>query len=361
MPVEPARPETDLLLPLPTGEQWHQHKIHTHYFGFSVPEAELFAFTYMRAHPAFPLTQGGVCIFTGMDNNDPLDMAYIDYQLTMPWPTRKDNTFTTANGLSIEIIEPGKTARLTYSSPDGATRFDVLQSAITPLFSRSFIMPGEELFHDNLELSHGGSEQFMHCTGELTLNGETYTIDCHHPRDRSWNQIRVEQPASMPPTGWTPMYFGDDLILNVTSSESNSTNPAWAGLYQPKDDSSNIIFGWIYSRSDDLARRITKLRRNVLEHHPVNHMATRQEIELEDENGSKYNFRGQAIACAVIPQWPNLGYRVSLYRWEDESGRTSDTDFQEMWYAPYQRLMRERALAGGAPPPPRAAVNKRER
>ena len=34
-------PETDLLLPVPeSGEQWDTHLIHTHYFGFSIPEAE---------------------------------------------------------------------------------------------------------------------------------------------------------------------------------------------------------------------------------------------------------------------------------------------------------------------------------
>ncbi len=33
-------PESDLILPLPgAGEQWDHHTIHTHYFGFAVPDA----------------------------------------------------------------------------------------------------------------------------------------------------------------------------------------------------------------------------------------------------------------------------------------------------------------------------------
>ena len=80
--------ETDLLLPLPSqGERWDPHLIHTHYFGFSVPEAQIGAFVYVRYQPAFPLSQGGVCIFQGLDNVESTDMAFLDYEITMPWPT----------------------------------------------------------------------------------------------------------------------------------------------------------------------------------------------------------------------------------------------------------------------------------
>lgn len=54
--------DTDLLIPLPAaGESWDPHLIHTHYFGFSVPEAAIGAFLYIRYQPAFPLSQGGAC------------------------------------------------------------------------------------------------------------------------------------------------------------------------------------------------------------------------------------------------------------------------------------------------------------
>src|SRR5258705_8194181 len=85
MAIATQPPETDLILPLPaTGESWDPHTIHTHYFGFSVPEAALGAFLYVRYQPAFPLAQGGVCIFRGLDNVSPLDMEFLDYEITMP-------------------------------------------------------------------------------------------------------------------------------------------------------------------------------------------------------------------------------------------------------------------------------------
>lgn len=349
MPIELAEPRADLMMPMPTGEDWHQHKIHTHYFGFSVPEERMFIFTYLRAHPAFPLAQGGVCIFQGLDNADLLDILHLDYQMTMPWPTLEGNTIATDNGLVIEFPEPGKTARLRYTATNGNATFDVRLDAVTPLFARSFIMPGEPDFHvgdadspTDLERSHGGMEQYMHITGELDVHGREYAVDCHHPRDRSWNQVRVEKEGPMPPTGWTPMRFGDDLTLNLTSSECASTNPLWADLYEPKTEESCITFGWIHSVGEETARAITWARRNVLAYHPQNHMVTRQEIEVRDEVGNSYRFSGEAIATASIPQWPNLAYRVSLYRWEDESGRECFGDFQEMWFSPFHQLLRER-------------------
>lgn len=87
MPITTHPPETDLLVPLPSeGEQWDPHTIHTHYFGFSVPEARLGGFIYVRYMPSFPLSQGGVCLFRGMDNPTPLDMEFLDYEITMPYP-----------------------------------------------------------------------------------------------------------------------------------------------------------------------------------------------------------------------------------------------------------------------------------
>ena len=75
MPIGTHAPETDLLLPLPAdGEHWDPHTIHTYYFGFSIPEARIGAFLYLRCQPAFPLSQGGVCVFSGLDNTEPTDL-----------------------------------------------------------------------------------------------------------------------------------------------------------------------------------------------------------------------------------------------------------------------------------------------
>lgn len=231
-PTHPG--STDLLLPLPEpGENWDPHVIHTHYFGFSVPEAAIGAFLYVRYQPSFPLSQGGVCIFQGLDNVEHADMAYLDYEITMPWPRVEGNAITTANGLTIDFTEPGRSARLTYRSGDGRVSFDVIADGVTPLLARGHVVPGEEDHHD-LGLQSGGTEQFMHVTGQLVLDGTVHAVDCHYPRDRSWRQVRVETRGAVPvpPVGWSPMYFGPDLIFNQISFEPLDTDPAWAGLFE---------------------------------------------------------------------------------------------------------------------------------
>ncbi len=340
LPVHPG--ETDLLLPMPgPGERWDPHLIHTHYFGFSVPEAAIGAFLYVRYQPAFPLSQGGVCIFQGTDNVEHTDMAFLDYEITMPWPTIEGATITTDNGLTIDFVEPGRVARITYRSDDGRASIDVVAEAVTPLLARGHVMPGEEDHHD-VSRAPGGSEQFMHVVGTLSLDGVSYPVDCYAPRDRSWRQIRVERRGAVPipPVGWSPMYFGPDLIFNQISFEPLDTDPAWTGLYNVGDRPSHH-FAWI-QRGDE-TRSIVWVRRNVLDYHPRIHMPIRQEITAQDDRGDTYRFLGEAIACASLPAWPNTSFHDSVYRWTDPQGRVTHATYQELWFDDYQRMMKNRA------------------
>jgi hypothetical protein len=81
--TQPA--STDLLLPVgEPGDGTHPYTVHTYYFGFTIPEAQIGAYLYFRAQPAFGLCQGGPVIFRGLDNTELLDAEYHDYRATMP-------------------------------------------------------------------------------------------------------------------------------------------------------------------------------------------------------------------------------------------------------------------------------------
>jgi hypothetical protein len=205
-------------------------------------------------------------------------------------------------------------------------------------------MPGEE-DHHAVGGSPGGSEQFMHCVGELVLHGERYEVDCYAPRDRSWRQVRTEQQGgavAMPPIGWSPMCFGGgDLIFNQVSIEAPDSEPAWKGIYDVPEDRPTHHFAWVYAGGE--VREITRVRRSVLAYHPVLHMALKQEIEAQDAGGTIYRFVGEAIAASPIPAWPNAAFFDSVFRWEDEQGRVAHSTYQEIWFDKYQRAMHERA------------------
>jgi hypothetical protein len=336
--------DTDLLIPRPEPAEaaaLHPYTVHTHYFGFTVPEAEIGAFLYARYMPAFGLSQGGPVIFRGLDNVSPLDIEYHDYRATMPWPAVEGNTIRFDCGYEIDFVKPGELVRLRYASPDGEVGFDLEQRAVTPLVARGHVVPGEEAHHGGSGLAHGGSEQFMHCTGELRLRGETYAVDCHAVRDRSWNQVRSEEPGGAqpsPPVGWSPAWFGDDLAFNATGIESPDSDPAWLGLFDLPPGAPTSYYKWLV-RHGELVE-ITAVRRNVLEYHPVLHSAVRQELELVEDGGRVHRFEGRAIAVAPVHAWPNVVFRDSVFRWEDEQGRVAHCTYQEIWWDRYQRRMR---------------------
>ena len=344
LPIHPG--DTDLIVPLArAGEVVHPYTIHTHYFGFSIPEAGIGAFLYSRYMPAFGLSQGGPVIFSGMDNVSLLDAEYHDYRATMPWPTVQGNAIRFESGYEIDFAKPGELVQLSYESPDGTVGFEVEQRAVTPLVARGHIVPGEEIHHDDPGRGPGGSEQFMHCTGELRLRGETYPIDCHPVRDRSWTQVRTEAPGGerpSPPVGWTPAWFGEDLALNAISIEAPGSDPAWRGLYDVPDDAPTAHYKWLLR--DGQFVDVVAVRRNVLRHHPVLHSAVHQELELIDVAGRSHRFEGRAVAVAPIAAWPNVVLCDSLHRWEDERGRVSHCTYQELWWDRYQRNMK------GTPP-----------
>jgi hypothetical protein len=329
MPLQTQPPETDLIVPLPgEGEDWDPHMIHTHFFPFCSLESGLGVFTYIRYHPRFPLCQGGVLAFKGLDNIAPSDMTFHDYEMTMPWPCIEGNRFTTANGLSYDIVEPGKRALIEYRSLDGQCTIDVEATAITPLAARGHVMPGEEMHRAD---EPGGSEQFMHYTGEIVIRGERHAVDCNYIRDRSWRQIRKEarETGAHPPITWTPVYFDEDFAFNQIGFEVPGDDREWAGAYEVPEGAPLHHWAWV-SRNGEV-RDVKQVRRVVTESHPITFAPLKMEIEVTDEADDTYELKGEAIALSPIPTWPNLTAFDSLFRWEDDRGVTGYGTAQTAW------------------------------
>ena len=321
---------------------YRPHTTHTHYFGFHIPEAEIGCYSYIRYQPFFGLMQGSVMIFQGLENQSVLDMAHLDYSMTLPWPKVEGSTITTCRGYRIEFLELGRKARITYSSQDDRAAFEIEQTAVSPLIGRSAVIPGEDRYAD---MQPGGSEQFMHCVGELTLHGTTYPIDCHTARDRSWNQDRNEDRRGRfdIPVSWTPVYFDDDLCFNQVGFEKASSEPAWAGLLDPPgDDYPGFLFAWV-GRGDEI-REIVRVERNVTELHPTLLFPLAQEIEAEDDRHEVYRLNGRAIAASPIVAWPHAFAYDSVYRWETDDGRISHGPCQGIWHEGYQHAMNGRRI-----------------
>ncbi len=317
--------ETDLigLDPREHADAYAPHTTHTHYFGFQIPEAEIGCYSYIRYQPYFPLMQGSVQIFQGLDNSCVLDMAHLDYSMTLPWPEVDGNVITTSRGYRIEFGELGLKARITYRSADGRAAFEIEQTALSPLVGRAAVIPGEDLVGT---IRPGGSEQFMHCVGELTLHGRTYGIDCNTIRDRSWNQDRTEDRRGRfdAPISWTPVYLDDGRYFNQVGFEGP-----------------NAMFSFL-GRGDEI-RELVRVERTVTEIHPQLFYPLAQEIEAEDAAGHVLRLTGRAIAGSPIVSWPHAFTYDSVYRWETDDGGVGFGPCQGIWFEAHQHAMRGHA------------------
>jgi hypothetical protein len=199
------------------------------------------------------------------------------------------------------------------------------------------VIPGEALHTDQ---GPGGSEQFMHYTGEIVVHGERHEVDCLYPRDRSWRQVRKEsRDANIhPPITWTPMYFDEDLAFNQVGFEAPDTDPAWAGAFDVPDGARSHHFAWV-SRNGEV-REVTHVRRAVTESHPLLFAPLKMEIEAEDDAGERYRFKGEAIAFSPIPAWPNVASFDSVFRWEDDHGRVAYGPAQSIWNERIQHALK---------------------
>jgi hypothetical protein len=336
--------ESDLWMPKPQeGETWAGHTIHTHYFGFNVPEAAIGCFIYIRYMPVFNLCSGGVCIFQGLENKTALDIEHCNYIYTMPYPqVAEGNVIETANGLRVEFIELGKKIRVSYKSADGQTHFDMIQTAKTPLLPRGHVMPGEDKDTDPKQ-KPGGSEQYMTSLGDLTLNGKHYPIDCVSIRDRSFRQVRTEDEVDYPPVAWSPIYFGEDLVFNQVGYDSTQN---WKGLFKIDPEKPIYFFSWIISGGE--VREVVDVKRDIIRYHPNIYGVAEQRIMAKDSKGKEYHFHGEVIAMAHLPSWPNGIFIDAIYKWTDEdTGRVAYCTYQEAWYAKNQRFMKGKVSAEG--------------
>lgn len=319
-------PASDLigLDPSEHAGRYAPHTTHTHYFGFQIPEAEIGGYSYIRYQPYFPLMQGSVQIFQGLDNVSVLDMAHLDYSMTLPWPRVDGHVITTERGYRIEFTELGRKARVSYRSADGRASFDLEQTALSPLVSRAAVIPGEDGAPTAGAMQPGGSEQFMHCIGELTLHGRTYAIDCNTIRDRSWNQDRNEDRRGRfdAPVSWTPVYFDDGTYFNQVGFEGERAMFSFLG------------------KGDEL-QDLVRVARTVTAIHPDLFYPLAQEVEATAADGTTLRMSGRAVAGSPIVAWPHAFAYDSVYRWETDAGQVGFGPCQGIWFEEHQYAMRK--------------------
>jgi hypothetical protein len=279
----------------------------TSYLGFNVPEANISCEIYHWFHPVLGVASGGLMIWRG-DKVITSEAEYLDYRNFLPWPEDGIADVTYPTGVRVRVVEPLELVELGFSSPDGSTRFEVESRAIMPAAGRL----------DGLHFA-----QAVHNTGELTFEGEAYSVDSYFTRDRSWGRPRPEVVIDEPPLTWLGAAFGDELAIHLTAHDSAEL------------DADGVRWGYVWR--DGELREPVAMRKSTVREEGV--WAVGSEMAILDSAGESYTIKATGIARLPMHFWPNMLTQLVLMRYELDDGRVTYGDYQDIVFGNLRRSL----------------------
>ena len=191
----------------------HWQWVETLALPFAVPEHNINVVVYVVTRPRL-----GVCAadITIMDRITDLweDQAYVDDMQHLPCP--KDFTdFTLPNGLSVRAVDPTRHYRVDYDGFDDTNfhldyhvlhePFDINDPAMDPMAAGRHGPAWDSSWDGHYDVTY-------HITGELTVRGVRYAVDCVDTGDRSWAPRPERDNSSVI---WWHASFGKGLTCHL--------------------------------------------------------------------------------------------------------------------------------------------------
>lgn len=315
----PMAPEDEFPHPVPAdaGFNWTE----TNMFGFNIPEHDIDCMVWYVYRPKLGTTYGGVTLWQGMKSHY-LEAELFDFRAALPLPS-SDGNWDCPNGLSITTVEPLNRFLLSYRQPYGDIRFDVECTASMP---------------PALRYNGNHITQAMRTVGSLHMGGRDYAIDGYYSRDRSWNEHRDEAPKDVPPLSWIAGVFDDDLAFHLTAFESSNRRPEWDGLYPAPVPGENVLWGYVW----DKGKLVGVDSADMIVERPDHLNPVSARIDIQGDNGRRYQIDGRVTALNPAMGWPNIVTRYALTEWRCE-GKTGWGDIQDvMFHSHFKRAMAAR-------------------
>eukprot|EP00456_Euglypha_rotunda_P071328 TRINITY_DN6366_c0_g1_i25.p1 TRINITY_DN6366_c0_g1~~TRINITY_DN6366_c0_g1_i25.p1 ORF type:complete len:340 (+),score=69.46 TRINITY_DN6366_c0_g1_i25:633-1652(+) len=289
----------------------------TQYFGFNIPEKNIYCFAYFWLHPNLDVISAGLFACQGLKRShmqaELFDIqAYVSRQRVISNDLR---SFRFPNGYQVDVLEPGRKMRLRYEDTARGNRLDVTANAIMPVAMRG---------------NNKHFEQAMKMEGELVLRGAVHRINGYNVRDRSWGELRPEEPQNLPPMTWMTGTFGNDFAFNCNAFDHPDFEPEWKSRFPlPPDCAFND--GWVYTNGELLR---VKTARKITRRDPASGQPQRHHIEMTDARGRHYVIEGEVTAGLPWAGWPNMVTHLNLTRWTMD-GREGWGDSQEVQWTDY--------------------------
>jgi hypothetical protein len=316
--IRSIEPADDLLHPDSFKEVKDDSATETQYFGFSIPNENIHALTYMWWHPNLKVCSGGLFVFKGFKSRL-IDAEICDWRTYMSDAAIRNDLheFRFDNGYGVKIIEPNKRFHITYNDPKRNNSIDLMAEAV---------LPGVMWAEGN------HFEQTMKVKGVLVIRGKRYEVDSYTVRDRSWGKPRPELLMPMPPTSWMVGTFNDKFSFNCTVFDQARNNPYLKGeLAAAMPDDKALIGGWVYR--DGKVGGLIRAEKRVIRD-PNTLVAAGIELSFVDEHQREFHMRATAVASCPIQPWHNTWMRINLMRWECD-GMIGYGDNQEAFWPDY--------------------------
>ncbi|MGD0607404.1 MAG: hypothetical protein ABSA53_27950 [Streptosporangiaceae bacterium] len=283
----------------------------TMFLPFTVPEEQLFGNVYVLARPNLGVATSSILVGRGFCAQ-PYEVDFTDPQVHLPCPASFAK-FSLENGLSVDAPHP-RHYDLTYHNALGACSFNLSFRGMHEPFDPADPAQNPLLATDRAAADvrkgdaweNGHFEAKGHITGELTLRGRHYTVDCYDGMDHSWGPRAETGTRSV---AWVSVNFGPELamhlavLLTITGGEVR---------YE------KLRFGFVVEHGEVhpvVAADITATHTQML--------AINNKIRATDIRGKTYEFYGTAISSHPWYSFNpcHVSYQgVFRYHWGDRIG-----------------------------------------
>jgi hypothetical protein len=255
---------------------------------FNIPDHQILGAAYVLTRPNLGVAICSIVVAQGICRHS-YEIDFLENQMHLRAPERLSK-FTLENGLSIEATNPPRDFHFQYDNEFGSCSFDLSFEGLHQPFDihdrrentlvevSSTAKPTDTRFSD--QWAHGHFELKGHITGELTLRGKTYEVDCYEGTDHSWGPRSESNQRA-------------EAYLSVTFDESFALQ-----LSLPLDIEDGVVtydparFGFVledgkmYSITEATVETPTR----------VDMIGMSQNVHVVDERGKTHRLRGTALA-----------------------------------------------------------------
>ncbi len=200
--------------PPDAGHTWAE----TYFFPIAIPEEHLLITVYVVARPGLDVMVNDVMVYGALADSR-AELLYFDVQPHLPGPERF-SAIDSPSGLQIRAVDPPRDYRIDYAGYDGMEihvdwrgimePFDIHDPAHSPRASADV---SSQHAGSGLGAAWGGHfDMSGRVTGQVSLRGTEYAVDCVERMDHSWGH---RNPIAMNAQDSISAAFGPDLALHV--------------------------------------------------------------------------------------------------------------------------------------------------